>query len=151
MPVTRSKQSSKCVSREQAENTAQYPPIFSVVYMTQLECVSMGKSSGQDVLKALFSIVFNEDRCKRHWEITSKALSSPLSLNERIMHAKVFFFLIKNIENICNDKPTALLEKTTLASFLCFLPDVFYACINVGLCVHVYRCMHAHTNKCKLH
>lgn len=67
------------------------------------------------------------------------------------MHAKVFFFLIKNIENICNENPTALLEKTTLASFLCFLPDVFYACINVGLCVHVYRCMHAHTNKYKLH
>lgn len=36
-------------------------------------------------------------------------------------------FKIKNIENIYSESPTALLEKTTLASFPSFLLDVFYA------------------------
>lgn len=56
----------------------QYPPVFSVTYMTQLECASMGNSSAQDVMKALFSTEFNEDRCKRQWE-RKVVLFSPLS------------------------------------------------------------------------
>lgn len=48
-------------------------------------------------------------------------------------------FKIKNIENICNESPTALLEKTILASFPCFLLDVFYAHTDtdVHLCIRM--------------
>lgn len=48
-------------------------------------------------------------------------------------------FKIKNIENIFNESPTALLEKTTLASFPCLLLDVFYAHTDtdVHLCIRM--------------
>lgn len=73
-PVPRSQQPLKSVSKEEAPllqlNTH---PLLKIIYTTQLKWVSMGKSSAQDGMKALFSIELNEDRCQRQWETQVKS------------------------------------------------------------------------------
>ena len=137
MPVTRSKLSSICVSREQAPDSAQYPPSFSMIYRTQLERDSMGKSSAHRVPKTLFGREFNEDRCKITGD-ARKVWFSPLSLKERIMYAKGF--LNKKYREYMPWKP----HSSPGENHSCQLPMFSSARI---LCVHGYGRAPLHTDE----